>query len=308
MSVRSILHALPLVLALVGSTEALAQTELLPIPPAASTIVVPNHNRVVCPSRFYEWTNVGWATGVRVRLVRDGVVLYEGVGTGPTPDFPTGHEAIVADNAVTMYCEVVMTSELGTGQSLRSKIHVGNAEMLKQQALAVLNDVVFPNGYGTPTRRRLAVSRIDRSWLMRSRAESYAYRGTTDFLGAEVKFSRHARYLMHYYALSACTRVAAYVAKISTASRRIEMVSCRSTTLTGTKKARTWILKTSYMTSAGVPMAEVRVETYGRSAIGLIDVVATRAGRATRFQRNLRIALRSQIPFRQRVALRMSVE
>ena len=113
---------------------------------------------------------------------------------------------------------------------------------------------------------------------------------------------------MHYYALSACTRVAAYVAKISTASRRIEMVSCRSTTLTGTKKARTWILKTSYMTSAGVPMAEVRVETYGRSAIGLIDVVATRAGRATRFQRNLRIALRSQIPFRQRVALRMSVE
>jgi hypothetical protein len=296
------------VLALAVSTEALAQTELLPTPPAASTIVVPNHNPVVCPSRFSEWTNVGWTTGVRIRLVRDGVVLREEVGTGPTPDMPTGHEAAVADNAVTMYCEVVMTNELGAGQALRSKIHVGNAEVMKRQALAVLNDVTFPNGYGTPTRRRLAVSRIDRSWLMRSRAEAHAYRGTTDYLGAEVKFSRHARYLMHYYALSTCPRAAAYVAKISTAKRRIEVLSCRETTLAGTKKARTWIFKTSYVTSSGVPMAVATVETYGRSAIGLIDVVATRTGRASKFQRNLRIALRSQIPFRQRVARRMSLE
>jgi hypothetical protein len=55
-------------------------------------------------------------------------------------------------------------------------------------------------------------------------------------------------------------------------------------------------------------MAVATVETYGRSAIGLIDVVATRTGRASKFQRNLRIALRSQVPFRQRVARRMSLE
>lgn len=295
-------------LALLAPVQASAQTDLFPTPPADSTLDVMNHIEVACPLRFYEWTNVDSTTEFRVRLVRDGSIVHEAIVTGPSVPIKTGHEAVIADKSTTMYCEIVGTNTAGAGAPLHVHIRVGNAFAYRRSALSVLNDVSFPVGFATPVRRRLPISAVDRSWAMRSHAEAYAYRGAGDFVGADVRFFKNARDLRHYFAQSTCAKVAARVAKLSTAKRRIEVVSCRPTTLRGGDKARTWIFKTSYM-ARGVRMATVSVETYGRTVdLGLFVAGGTRSGRATKFSSNLRAVLRYQVPFRQRVALRTMQE